>query len=73
VGSGLPWVESEVAESFAGGVTGLVGLCRVRPDRAEALRRAAVAMLDEPGRQLVVALAAQITEEGQWPRTGTKT
>jgi hypothetical protein len=43
---------------------GLVGLCRVRPDRAEALRRAAVAMLDEPGRQLVVALAAQITEEG---------
>lgn len=62
MGSGLSWAESEFAESFTGGVTGLVGLCRVRPDRGEALRVAAVAMLDEPGRQLVVALAAQIAE-----------
>jgi hypothetical protein len=63
VGSGLSWAESEVAKSFAGGVTGLVGLCRVRPDRAEVLRLAAVAKLDEPSRHLVVALAAQIAEE----------
>lgn len=65
MGSGLSWSESEVAESFAGGVTGLVGLCRVRPDRAEALRLAAVGKLDEQSRALVVALAAQITEEGR--------
>jgi hypothetical protein len=65
VGSGLSWSESEVAESGAGGITGLVGLCRVRPDRAEALRLAAVAKLDRDERALVVALAAQITEEGQ--------
>jgi hypothetical protein len=53
-----------VTDEFAGAVVGLVSLAANRPDRAEALRLAAVGKLDEPGRVLLVTLAAQI-EEGR--------
>lgn len=58
----LSWTEQSVAEEFAGAVLSLASLCDHRPGRAEQLRLAAVAKLDEPGRVLLVALAAQITE-----------
>ncbi|MGI5247551.1 hypothetical protein [Dactylosporangium sp. CA-139066] len=59
----LSWAEQEVTGELAGAATGLVGLCRVRPERADVLRRAAVAKLDGDERALIVALAAQISEE----------
>lgn len=59
----LSWSEQEVAGEFAGAVGNLVGLSRLRPDRAEVLLRDAVEKLDVDGRNLVVALAAQITKE----------
>lgn len=60
----LSWSEQEVTAEFAGAVNNLVGLSALRPHRAAVVRRAAVEQLDEHGRALIVALAAQITEEG---------
>lgn len=60
----LSWTEQSVADEFAGAVLSLATLCNHRPDQATPLRLAAVSTLDEQGRALVVALAAQITEEG---------
>ncbi len=62
MGSGLSWQEGEVAAEFAGAALNLASLCGQREDRAEAMRLAAVEKLDEQGRALVVALAAQIEE-----------
>ncbi len=59
----LSWAEDEAAESFAGGVTAIVGLSAARPACAERLRLAAVAKLDDEGRELLVALAAQIKQD----------
>jgi hypothetical protein len=59
----LSWSESEIAVEFAGAVANLVGLSVLRPGRAAILRRGAVEKLDEQGRALVVARAAQINEE----------
>lgn len=63
----LSWSEQEVTDEFAGAMVGLGSLCAHRPDRAEALRLAAVGKLDELGRALLVTLAAQI-EEGHYRR-----
>lgn len=56
----LSWAEGEITAEFAGAARNLASLCAHLPDRAEAMRLAAVAKLDEQGRTLVVALAAQI-------------
>lgn len=60
--TGLSWSEQQVAEEFAGAVLSMASLCEYLPDRAEAIRVAAVRRLDEQERSLVVALAAQIME-----------
>ncbi|GAA2623870.1 hypothetical protein GCM10010399_63950 [Dactylosporangium fulvum] len=60
--SGLSWREQGVADEFAGAALNLASWCRRHPDRAEALRLAAVAGLDEQGRALLATLAGQITE-----------
>ena len=58
----LSWAEGEITAEFAGAALSLASLCAHLPDRAETMRRATVAKLDEQGRALVVALAAQIEE-----------
>ncbi len=60
--SRLSCSEQQAADAFAGAAASLASLCRHLPDRAEALRVAAVGKLDEESRALVVALAAQIEE-----------
>jgi hypothetical protein len=64
VGERLSWTEQSVADEFAGAALSLASLCAHLPDRATQLRLAAVGKLDEQSRALVVALAAQIMEEG---------
>jgi hypothetical protein len=58
----LSWAEGEITAEFAGAALSLASLCAHLPDRAEAMRLAAVGKLDEESRALVVALAAQIEE-----------
>lgn len=61
----LSWAEGEITAEFAGAALNLASLCAHLPDRAETLRLTAVAKLDERGRALVVALAAQIEESNR--------
>lgn len=58
----LSWQEGEITAEFGGAALNLASLCAHLPDRAEAMRLAAVEKLDPQSRALVVALAAQIEE-----------
>lgn len=58
----LSWAEQEMVGETAGTLNSFAALCDHRPDRAEQLRLAAVAGLDDNGRRLLAELAGQLQE-----------